>query len=171
MKTPFCVCVCAFLAYILLPYYNKNTLVYFCEVGLKKWTSLGDRPRELMFLERSWNVALSLRLNDSPVRGYEDDVGNKTTMRLFYPESASYNPGLHNDPGTLMVLVPFKQQDLRWLKEILYNEKRVQDTYIHTHTHTNAPLSSSPFLHHTNAHTPFSSFSSPCQASIAGTNS
>lgn len=69
-----------------------------------------------------------IRLNDAPVRGYEDDVGNKTTMRFFYPESASYNPELHNEPGTLMVLVPFKQQDLRWLKEILYNEKRVQMT-------------------------------------------
>lgn len=67
-----------------------------------------------------------IRLNDAPVRGYEDDVGNKTTMRLFYPESASYNPAMHNDPSTLMVLVPFKQQDLRWLKEILYNEKRVR---------------------------------------------
>lgn len=65
-----------------------------------------------------------IRLNDSPVRGYEDDVGNKTTMRFFYPESASYNPALHNEAGTLMVLVPFKLQDLRWLKEILYNEKR-----------------------------------------------
>lgn len=71
------------------------------------------------------------------MRGYEEDVGNKTTMRFFYPESASYNPGLHNEPGTLMVLVPFKQQDLRWLKEILYNEKRVQDmceTISHQHT-------------------------------------
>ncbi|XP_041851437.1 CMP-N-acetylneuraminate-beta-galactosamide-alpha-2,3-sialyltransferase 4 isoform X2 [Melanotaenia boesemani] len=67
-----------------------------------------------------------IRLNDAPVRGYEKDVGDKTTMRFFYPESASYNPGLHNEPGTLMVLVPFKQQDLRWLKEILYNEKRVR---------------------------------------------
>ncbi|XP_045929902.1 CMP-N-acetylneuraminate-beta-galactosamide-alpha-2,3-sialyltransferase 4 isoform X2 [Micropterus dolomieu] len=67
-----------------------------------------------------------IRLNDAPVRGYEEDVGNKTTMRFFYPESASYNPGLHNEPGTLMVLVPFKLQDLRWLKEILYNEKRVR---------------------------------------------
>ncbi|XP_037123782.1 CMP-N-acetylneuraminate-beta-galactosamide-alpha-2,3-sialyltransferase 4 isoform X2 [Syngnathus acus] len=67
-----------------------------------------------------------IRFNDSPVRGYEDDVGNKTTMRFFYPESATYNPGLNNEPGTLMVLVPFKQQDLRWLKEILYNEKRVR---------------------------------------------
>lgn len=67
-----------------------------------------------------------IRLNDAPVRGFEEDVGNKTTLRLFYPESASYNPGIHNDPDTLLVLVPFKQQDLRWLKEILYDEKRVQ---------------------------------------------
>ncbi|XP_040036783.1 CMP-N-acetylneuraminate-beta-galactosamide-alpha-2,3-sialyltransferase 4 isoform X2 [Gasterosteus aculeatus] len=67
-----------------------------------------------------------IRLNDAPVKGYEDDVGNKTTMRFFYPESASFNPGQHNEAGTLMVLVPFKQQDLRWLKEILYNEKRVR---------------------------------------------
>ncbi|XP_077091644.1 CMP-N-acetylneuraminate-beta-galactosamide-alpha-2,3-sialyltransferase 4-like isoform X3 [Siphateles boraxobius] len=66
------------------------------------------------------------RLNDAPVRGYEEDVGNKTTLRLFYPESASYNPGIHNDPDTLLVLVPFKQHDLRWLKEILYDEKRVR---------------------------------------------
>uniref|UniRef100_A0A1A8FEK7 CMP-N-acetylneuraminate-beta-galactosamide-alpha-2,3-sialyltransferase 4 n=1 Tax=Nothobranchius korthausae TaxID=1143690 RepID=A0A1A8FEK7_9TELE len=67
-----------------------------------------------------------IRLNDAPVRGYEEDVGNKTTMRFFYPESASYNPGLQNEPDTLMVLVPFKMHDLRWLKEILYNEKRVR---------------------------------------------
>ncbi|KAM9733756.1 CMP-N-acetylneuraminate-beta-galactosamide-alpha-2,3-sialyltransferase 4 isoform 1-T1 [Menidia menidia] len=67
-----------------------------------------------------------IRLNDAPVRSYEDDVGSKTTMRFFYPESASSDPGVHNEPGTLMVLVPFKQQDLRWLKEILYDEKRVR---------------------------------------------
>lgn len=73
---------------------------------------------------------LCLRLNDAPVRGYEEDVGNKTTMRFFYPESAFSDPGLHNEPDTLMVLVPFKQQDLRWLKEILYNEKRVQNIHL-----------------------------------------
>ncbi|XP_072248945.1 CMP-N-acetylneuraminate-beta-galactosamide-alpha-2,3-sialyltransferase 4 isoform X1 [Leuresthes tenuis] len=67
-----------------------------------------------------------IRLNNAPVRGYEEDVGNKTTLRFFYPESASDNPGLHNEPGTLMVLVPFKQQDLRWVKEIVYDEKRVR---------------------------------------------
>ncbi|XP_042630691.1 CMP-N-acetylneuraminate-beta-galactosamide-alpha-2,3-sialyltransferase 4-like isoform X3 [Cyprinus carpio] len=71
-----------------------------------------------------YNVVI--RLNDAPVRGYEGDVGNKTTLRLFYPESAFYNPGVHNDPDTLQVLVPFKQEDLRWLKEILYDEKRIR---------------------------------------------
>lgn len=71
------------------------------------------------------HISFCVRLNDAPVRGYEGDVGNKTTLRLFYPESAFYNPGVHNDPDTLQVLVPFKQEDLRWLKEILYDEKRV----------------------------------------------
>ncbi|KAJ8280369.1 hypothetical protein GJAV_G00053720 [Gymnothorax javanicus] len=70
-----------------------------------------------------------IRLNDAPVRGYEDDVGNRTTMRLFYPESATADPSIHNDPDTILVLVPFKPNDLRWLKEILYNEKRVQQGF------------------------------------------
>ncbi|KAJ8275627.1 hypothetical protein COCON_G00073790 [Conger conger] len=67
-----------------------------------------------------------IRLNNAPVRGYERDVGSKTTMRFFYPESASDNPDFHNEPNTMMVLVPFKQQDLRWIKEILYDEKRMR---------------------------------------------
>ncbi|XP_067362872.1 CMP-N-acetylneuraminate-beta-galactosamide-alpha-2,3-sialyltransferase 4 isoform X2 [Channa argus] len=66
-----------------------------------------------------------IRLNNAPVKGYENDVGRKTTMRFFYPESASHEPIVHNEPTTLMVLVPFKPQDLRWLKEILYDEKRL----------------------------------------------
>lgn len=68
---------------------------------------------------------LYLRLNNAPVRGYEADVGSKTTMRFFYPESAVADPRLHNERDTVMVLVPFKPQDLRWLQAILYNEKMV----------------------------------------------
>ncbi|XP_029372576.1 CMP-N-acetylneuraminate-beta-galactosamide-alpha-2,3-sialyltransferase 4 [Echeneis naucrates] len=81
------------------------------------------KNRSLGSIINSYDVVI--RVNNGPVRGYEEDVGNKTTMRFFYPESASYNPGLHNEPDTLMVLVPFKRQDLQWIKEILYDEKRV----------------------------------------------
>nr|XP_023680514.1 CMP-N-acetylneuraminate-beta-galactosamide-alpha-2,3-sialyltransferase 4-like isoform X3 [Paramormyrops kingsleyae] len=65
------------------------------------------------------------RINNGPVRGYEKDVGNKTTMRFFYPESAFYDPKVHNEPDTLMVLVPFKLVDLIWLRDILYKKKRI----------------------------------------------
>ncbi|XP_078282655.1 CMP-N-acetylneuraminate-beta-galactosamide-alpha-2,3-sialyltransferase 4 isoform X2 [Rhinoraja longicauda] len=65
-----------------------------------------------------------IRINDAPVRGYETDVGNKTTLRFFYPESAGLNPKFENNPNTLLVFLPFKQVDTRWLSAILYNEKR-----------------------------------------------
>ncbi|XP_048857313.1 CMP-N-acetylneuraminate-beta-galactosamide-alpha-2,3-sialyltransferase 4-like isoform X2 [Brienomyrus brachyistius] len=67
-----------------------------------------------------------IRINDGPVRGFEKDVGNKTTMRFFYPESAVSDPNVHNEPDTLMVLVPFKLVDLIWLRDILYNKKRIK---------------------------------------------
>ncbi|XP_018080107.1 ST3 beta-galactoside alpha-2,3-sialyltransferase 4 L homeolog isoform X2 [Xenopus laevis] len=67
-----------------------------------------------------------IRLNNAPVHKYEKDVGSKTTMRLFYPESADFDPQLDNNPDTLLVLVPFKQLDIQWMKIILNNEKRVR---------------------------------------------
>ncbi|XP_075135139.1 CMP-N-acetylneuraminate-beta-galactosamide-alpha-2,3-sialyltransferase 4-like [Leptodactylus fuscus] len=65
-----------------------------------------------------------IRLNNAPVHKYEKDVGTKTTLRLFYPESAHFNLMMDNNPETLMVLVPFKNLDVMWLKTILNNEKR-----------------------------------------------
>ncbi|XP_067827194.1 CMP-N-acetylneuraminate-beta-galactosamide-alpha-2,3-sialyltransferase 4 [Heptranchias perlo] len=65
-----------------------------------------------------------VRINDAPVRGYETDVGSKTTLRFFYPESAAVEPDIDNNPSTLLVFLPFKLVDARWLKEILYNERR-----------------------------------------------
>lgn len=67
-----------------------------------------------------------IRLNNAPVHNYEKDVGNKTTMRLFYPESAHFHLILDNNPETLMVLVPFKSVDLQWMKTILKDEKRIK---------------------------------------------
>lgn len=64
------------------------------------------------------------RLNNAPVHGYEQDVGSKTTMRLFYPESAHFNPRTENNPDTLLVLVPFKPMDFQWMEAILNDKKR-----------------------------------------------
>uniref|UniRef100_A0A8C8YXS1 CMP-N-acetylneuraminate-beta-galactosamide-alpha-2,3-sialyltransferase 4 n=1 Tax=Prolemur simus TaxID=1328070 RepID=A0A8C8YXS1_PROSS len=58
--------------------------------------------------------------------GYEGDVGSKTTMRLFYPESAHFDPKVENNPDTLLVLVAFKAMDFHWIETILSDKKRVQ---------------------------------------------
>ncbi|XP_032888544.1 type 2 lactosamine alpha-2,3-sialyltransferase isoform X2 [Amblyraja radiata] len=60
-----------------------------------------------------------IRLNNGPVIGYENDVGNKTTFRLCYPESVF----IDRDDSTTMVFVPFKTVDLRWLKEVLLKKR------------------------------------------------
>nr|XP_008515308.1 PREDICTED: CMP-N-acetylneuraminate-beta-galactosamide-alpha-2,3-sialyltransferase 4 isoform X2 [Equus przewalskii] len=67
-----------------------------------------------------------IRLNNAPVTGYEGDVGSKTTMRLFYPESAHFNPKVENNPDTLLVLVAFKAMDFHWIETILSDKKRVR---------------------------------------------
>ncbi|NWW74236.1 SIA4C sialyltransferase, partial [Climacteris rufus] len=69
---------------------------------------------------------MSQRLNNAPVHGYEQDVGSKTTMRLFYPESAHFDPRTENNPDTLLVLVPFKPMDFQWMETILNDKKRVR---------------------------------------------
>ncbi|XP_055516872.1 CMP-N-acetylneuraminate-beta-galactosamide-alpha-2,3-sialyltransferase 4-like isoform X2 [Leucoraja erinacea] len=74
-----------------------------------------------------YNVVI--RLNNAPVRGYEEDVGNKTTLRIFYPESAIKDLAIENNPDTLFVLIPFKAVDVNWLKAILYNESNIVDGF------------------------------------------
>ncbi|KAF3707728.1 CMP-N-acetylneuraminate-beta-galactosamide-alpha-2,3-sialyltransferase 1 [Channa argus] len=51
-----------------------------------------------------------IRINAGQTKGYETDVGNKTTHRIMYPESAT-----DLDNTTHLVLFPFKIQDLEWL--------------------------------------------------------
>ncbi|XP_036015919.1 type 2 lactosamine alpha-2,3-sialyltransferase isoform X2 [Mus musculus] len=63
-----------------------------------------------------------IRMNNGPVLGHEEEVGTRTTFRLFYPESV-FSDSSHYDPNTTAVLVVFKPQDLRWLVEILLGKK------------------------------------------------
>ncbi|KAF1490663.1 CMP-N-acetylneuraminate-beta-galactosamide-alpha-2,3-sialyltransferase 4, partial [Eudyptula minor novaehollandiae] len=59
-----------------------------------------------------------IRLNDAPVKEHKKDVGERTSIRVFFPESVLPNP-LENNDGTLMVFVPFKPLDFLWLREVL----------------------------------------------------
>ncbi|KAF5899885.1 CMP-N-acetylneuraminate-beta-galactosamide-alpha-2,3-sialyltransferase 1-like, partial [Clarias magur] len=49
-------------------------------------------------------------MNHAPTKGYESDVGARTTHRAFYPESAT-----DMDASTHLVFLPFKVLDLQWL--------------------------------------------------------
>lgn len=52
----------------------------------------------------------SFRMNHGRTKGYEADVGSRTTHHVMYPESAV---PLNNT--THLVLFPFKIRDLHWL--------------------------------------------------------
>lgn len=62
-----------------------------------------------------------IRINSGPVRGYESDVGKRTTFRLCYPESIFKDPR-DADPDTTVVIIPFKPHDLRWMTDVLLHK-------------------------------------------------
>ncbi|XP_039920514.1 lactosylceramide alpha-2,3-sialyltransferase isoform X3 [Hirundo rustica] len=62
-----------------------------------------------------------IRLNDAPVQGYTDDVGNKTTIRMTYPEGAPLSEHEY-PPASLFVAVLFKRVDFNWLQAMVKNE-------------------------------------------------
>ncbi|XP_019813206.1 CMP-N-acetylneuraminate-beta-1,4-galactoside alpha-2,3-sialyltransferase isoform X5 [Bos indicus] len=62
------------------------------------------------------------RLNSAPVKGFEKDVGSKTTLRITYPEGAMQRPEQY-ERDSLFVLAGFKWQDFKWLKYIVYKER------------------------------------------------
>uniref|UniRef100_A0A8D0L2J3 CMP-N-acetylneuraminate-beta-1,4-galactoside alpha-2,3-sialyltransferase n=1 Tax=Sphenodon punctatus TaxID=8508 RepID=A0A8D0L2J3_SPHPU len=63
-----------------------------------------------------------VRLNSAPVKGFEKDVGGKTTLRITYPEGAIQKLEQY-EKDSLFVLAGFKWQDFKWLKYIVYKEK------------------------------------------------
>lgn len=64
------------------------------------------------------------RMNNGPVLGHEEDVGRRTTFRLFYPESV-FTDSNHRDPNTTAILTAFKPLDLKWLYDLLMGSKIV----------------------------------------------
>ncbi|KAM6448007.1 type 2 lactosamine alpha-2,3-sialyltransferase isoform 2-T2 [Liasis olivaceus] len=120
-----------------LPYGIKHAEIYFelalsklesCELFpeddtspcCKKCIVVGNggilRNKSLGQKIDSYDVVI--RMNNGPVVGYEDDVGRRTTFRLFYPESIFSDP-VHYDPNTTAVLIVFKPPDLKWLSDLL----------------------------------------------------
>ncbi|CAK6974054.1 ST3 beta-galactoside alpha-2%2C3-sialyltransferase 3a isoform X2 [Scomber scombrus] len=63
-----------------------------------------------------------IRLNEAPVKGFEKDVGSKTTMRITYPEGAIQKTE-HYEAQSLFVLSAFKSLDFRWLRHMVFNQR------------------------------------------------
>lgn len=64
------------------------------------------------------------RLNSAPVEGYSEHVGNKTTIRMTYPEGAPLSD-LEYYSNDLFVAVLFKSVDFSWLQAMVKNETLV----------------------------------------------
>ncbi|XP_032208569.1 lactosylceramide alpha-2,3-sialyltransferase isoform X4 [Mustela erminea] len=60
-------------------------------------------------------------LNSAPVEGYSEHVGNKTTIRMTYPEGAPLSD-LEYYSNDLFVAVLFKSVDFNWLQAMVKNE-------------------------------------------------
>lgn len=64
------------------------------------------------------------RLNSAPVEGYSEHVGNKTTIRMTYPEGAPLSDFEYYSTD-LFVAVLFKSVDFNWLQAMVKNETLV----------------------------------------------
>ncbi|XP_070364690.1 type 2 lactosamine alpha-2,3-sialyltransferase isoform X9 [Equus asinus] len=111
---------------------------FLCASDFKKIASLygGDKfslPYGIKASEEPFRLALSAlqscdlfdefdTMNNGPVLGHEEDVGRRTTFRLFYPESV-FTDSNHRDPNTTAILTAFKPLDLKWLYDLLMGSK------------------------------------------------
>ncbi|XP_061687457.1 ST3 beta-galactoside alpha-2,3-sialyltransferase 8 [Syngnathoides biaculeatus] len=68
--------------------------------------------------------AAVIRMNKAVTRGFEKDVGNRTTHHFLYPESA-----VDVARGVSLILLPFKIRDLEWLTSAL-STGEVKMTYM-----------------------------------------
>ncbi|XP_028302251.1 ST3 beta-galactoside alpha-2,3-sialyltransferase 8 [Gouania willdenowi] len=73
-----------------------------------------------------------IRMNKAVTRGFEKDVGNRTTHHLLYPESA-----VDIEHGVRLILLPFKLKDLEWLTSAL-STGHIKMTYMKVKERINA---------------------------------
>ncbi|XP_024906646.1 lactosylceramide alpha-2,3-sialyltransferase isoform X7 [Pteropus alecto] len=73
------------------------------------------------FAKKSMARLFEHRLNNAPVEGYSEHVGNKTTIRMTYPEGAPLSD-LEYYSNDLFVAVLFKRVDFDWLQAVVKNE-------------------------------------------------
>ncbi|KAM9375546.1 CMP-N-acetylneuraminate-beta-galactosamide-alpha-2,3-sialyltransferase 1-like [Pholidichthys leucotaenia] len=85
----------------------KSTQKHFrtCAVVGNSYTLKGSRYGPLIDVND-----VVIRINRALVKGYEDDVGSRTTHRVMYPESAG-----NLDNTTHLVFFPFKILDIEWV--------------------------------------------------------
>ena len=55
-------------------------------------------------------------MNDAPTKKHEHDVGSKTSIRIFYPESAPRKDRDYAPGNWLFLMMAFKSLDLQWLE-------------------------------------------------------
>ncbi|XP_065812303.1 ST3 beta-galactoside alpha-2,3-sialyltransferase 3a isoform X1 [Labrus bergylta] len=90
-----------------------KTCIIIGNGGILANKSLGPRIDE---------IDVVVRLNEAPVKGFEKDVGSKTTMRITYPEGAIQKTERY-ESQSLFVLSAFKALDLRWLRYMVFNQR------------------------------------------------
>nr|XP_020451129.1 lactosylceramide alpha-2,3-sialyltransferase isoform X2 [Monopterus albus] len=59
-----------------------------------------------------------IRLNSGPLEGFSVDVGNRTSIRMSYPEGTPH-PWVDRDPHTLFVGVTYKRVDINWMSAMI----------------------------------------------------
>ncbi|XP_036971036.1 ST3 beta-galactoside alpha-2,3-sialyltransferase 3a isoform X3 [Acanthopagrus latus] len=92
---------------------NCKTCIIVGNGGILANKSLGQKIDE---------IDVVVRLNEAPVKGFEKDVGSKTTMRITYPEGAIQKTDRY-ERQSLFVLSAFKALDFKWLRHMVFNQR------------------------------------------------
>ncbi|XP_068808970.1 CMP-N-acetylneuraminate-beta-1,4-galactoside alpha-2,3-sialyltransferase isoform X4 [Struthio camelus] len=119
---------------VIFPKFSKPAPM-FLDDSFRKWARIRDFVppfgikgqdnliKAILSATKDYRLTPALdRLNSAPVKGFEKDVGGKTTLRITYPEGAIQKMEQY-EKDSLFVLAGFKWQDFKWLKYIVYKEK------------------------------------------------